>query len=81
MESVNVDHIVISDKFKHSDDGLKYFVCYKEGEIVKPLCITFPQMRGYIQYFESGGKNLFFMIEDDRVLDKCNEIWGQIRKH
>ena len=39
LDLVNVDQIVVSDKFKHSDDGFKYFVGYKEGEIVKPLCI------------------------------------------
>ena len=24
--SVNVDHIVVSNKFKHSDEGFKYFI-------------------------------------------------------
>ena len=43
---VNVDQIVISDKYKHSDDGFKYFIGYREGEIVKPLCIILPQMSG-----------------------------------
>ena len=38
----NVDQIVVSDKFKHSDDGLKCFISYKEGETVKPLCIILP---------------------------------------
>ena len=33
----NVDQIVLSDKFKHSDEGFKYFIGYQEGEIVKPL--------------------------------------------
>ena len=37
LELVNIDQIVVSDKFKHNDDGFKYFVGYKEGEIVKPL--------------------------------------------
>ena len=32
---VNVDQIVVSDKFKCSDDGFKYFIGYKEGEILK----------------------------------------------
>ena len=26
LMSVNVDQIVISDKFKHSDEGFKYFI-------------------------------------------------------
>ena len=42
LMSVNVDQIVISDKFKHSDEGFKYFISYQEGEIVKPLCIILP---------------------------------------
>ena len=53
---VNVDQIVISDKFKHSDDGFKYFIGYKDGQIVKSLCIILPQMSGYIKRFENGGK-------------------------
>ena len=44
--SVNVDQIVISDKFRHSDEGFKYFTSYQEGEIVKLLCIILPQMNG-----------------------------------
>ena len=43
---VNVDQIVVSDKFKHYDHGFKYFIGCKEGEIVKPLCIILPQMSG-----------------------------------
>ena len=42
--SINVDQIVISDKFKHSEEGFKYFIGYQEGEIVKPLYIILAQM-------------------------------------
>ena len=80
QDLVNVDQIVISDKFKHSGDGFKYFIGYKEGEIVKPLCIILPQMSGYIKYFENGGKNMSFVIKDDDVLDKYNEIWDKIKE-
>ena len=79
LDLANVDQIVISDKFKHSDDGFKYFIGYKEGEIVKPLCIILPQMSGYIKYFENGGKNMYFMIKNDDVLDKYNNIWDKIK--
>ena len=44
LDLVNVDQIVVPDKFKYSDDGFKYFVGYKEGKIVKPLCLILPQM-------------------------------------
>ena len=60
---VNVDQIVISDKFKHNSEGFKYFIGYLECEIVKPLCIILPQMIGYIKYFENGGKNMSFLLK------------------
>ena len=68
--SVNVDQIVISDKFKHSDEGFKYSTGYQKGEIVKPLCIILPQMSGCIKYFEKGGKSMSFLIKDDDVWEK-----------
>ena len=70
----------MSDKFKHSNGGFKYFIGYKESEIVKPLRIILPQMTGYIKYFENGRKNMSFVIKDDDVLDKYNEIWDKIKK-
>ena len=78
--SVNVDQIVVSEKFKHSDEGFKYFICYQEDEIVKPLCIILPQMSGYIKYFKSDGKSMPFFVRDDNMLDKYNETWGMIKK-
>ena len=36
--------MLISDKFKHSDGGFKYFIGYKENDVVEPLCIILPQM-------------------------------------
>ena len=79
LMSVNVDQIVVSDKFKHNNEGFKYFIGYQEGEIVKPLCIILPQMNGYIKYFENGGKNMSFLIKDEEVLDKYEQIWDVIK--
>ena len=73
--SVNVNQIVVSDKFKHNKKVLKHFIGYEEGKIVKPLCIILPQMSGYIKYFENGGKNMSFLIKDDKVWDKYDQIW------
>ena len=77
--SVNVDQIVVSDKFKHNNEGFKYFIGYQEGEIVKPLCIILPQMSGYIKYFENGGKNMSFLIKDNEVWNKYDKIWEVIK--
>ena len=62
LMSANIDQRVILDKFKHSDDGFKYFIDYKEDEIVKPLCIILPQKSRYIKYFENGRKDKHCMV-------------------
>ena len=78
LDSVIVDQIVESDKFKHSGEGYKYFIGYQEGEIVKPLCIILPQMNGYIK-FENGGRNMSFLIKNVEVWEKYEEIWDVIK--
>ena len=80
FKSVIVNQIVVSDRFKHSDEGFKYFIGYQDNEIVKPLCIILPQMSGYIKYFQSSRKNMSFMVKDDNVLDKYTKIWDKIKE-
>ena len=76
LNLINAGQVVVSDRFKHSDDGFKCFIGSKEGEIVKPLCIILPHMSGYIKYYENGGKNVSFMVKKE---DKYNEIWENIK--
>ena len=78
LMSVNVYQIVISDKCKHNNEGFEYFIDYQEGGIVKSLCIILPQMSGYIKSFESGGKKMSFLIKDDEVWEKYEQIWDVI---
>ena len=37
-------------------------------------------MSGFIKYFDNDGKIISFLIEDDSVLVKYNEIWNNIKK-
>ena len=79
LNLVDINKIVASEKFKHSDKGFKYLIGCKDDNIVRPFCTILPQMSGYIKYFVNGGKNMSFMIEDDSVLVKYNEIWNKIK--
>ena len=76
--SVNVDQIVVSDKFKHNNERFKHFIGYQDGPI-KPLCIILPQMSGYIKCFENGSKNMSFFIKDDEVWDEYDKVWDVIK--
>ena len=37
-------------------------------------------MSRYIKYFDDGGKNMSFKIEEESVYLKYNEIWNKIKK-
>ena len=79
QDSVTVDKIVVSDKFRHSKEGYKYYIGYQENEIIRPLCIILPQMNGYIKYFENGGKNMSFLIKNNEAWEKYEDIWDAIK--
>ena len=81
LNLVSKNKILLSDKFKHSDDGFKYFIGYlHDDDVITPLCIMLPQMSGYIKYFDNGCKNMSFKIEDESVYLKYTEIWNKIKK-
>ena len=33
----------------------------------------FPQVSGYVTFFDNGGKYMYFEIENDNILLKCTE--------
>ena len=80
LNLVKTSKIVVSDKFKHSDDGFKYFIgCLHDDDVMRALCIILPQMSGYIKYFDNGGKNVSFKVKDESVNLKDTEIWNKIK--
>ena len=80
LNLVGINKVAISDKLNHTDKSFKYFIGYKDDNVVRPLCIVLPQISRYIKYFENGRQKMSFMIEDDRILVKYNEIWNKIKK-
>ena len=80
LDIVNVNQILISNKFKHNDTGFRYFIGCKDDDTIRPLCIILPQMSGYIKRFYNGEKNMSIMIEDYSVLVKYNDIWNKIKE-
>ena len=58
LNLIDINKIVISDRFE-VDEGDKYYIGYKGGEFVRPLCIILPQMSGFIKYFDGNRKNIF----------------------
>ena len=75
LNLVDINDIAVSNKVKNNNEISKYFIGYlNDIDDVSPLCTILPQMDSYIKYFENGGKNMSFKIEDDEVYIKYNQI-------
>ena len=80
LDSVDLDKIVVSSKWKINETTYKYLCGYLNNDVIQPLCVILPQMDGYIKYFDNGGKDMTFVTDNKKVYDKYNEIWEVIRK-
>ena len=80
LDSVDLDKIVVSGKWKISDTTYKYLCGYLKIDVIQSLYVILPQMNGYIKYFDDGGKNMSFVTDDEEVFEKYNEIWEVVRK-
>ena len=80
LDSVDLDKIVVSSKWKINETTYKYLCGYSNNDVIQPLCVILPQMDGYIKYFDNSVKNMTFVTDNEKVYDKYNEIWEVIRK-
>ena len=79
LDSVDLNKIVVSKKWKINDTTYKHICGYLNNDTIQPLCVILPQMDGYIKYFDDGGKNMSFVTNDEKIYEKYNEIWEVIR--
>ena len=74
LDSVDVDKIVVWNKWKINEITYKYLCGYLNNDVIQPLCVILPQMNGYIKYFDNGGKNMTFVTDNEKVYNKYNKI-------
>ena len=79
LDSVDLNKIVVSKKWKINDTTYKHICGYLNNDTIQPLHVILPQMDGYIKYFDDGGKNMSFVTDDEKIYEKYNEIWEVIR--
>ena len=74
LDSVDLSKIVVLNKWKTNDITYKYLCGYFNNDVIQPLCVILPQLNGYIKYFDDGGKNMSFVMDDEENYEKYNEI-------
>ena len=79
LDSVDLNKIVVSKKWKINDTTYKHICGYLNNDTIQPLRVILPQMDGYIKYFDDGEKNMSFVTDDEKIYKKYNKIWEVIR--
>ena len=79
LDSVDLNKIVVSKKWKINDTTYKHICGYLNNDTIQPLRVILPQMDGNIKYFDDGGKNMSFVTDDEKIYKKYNEIWEVVR--
>ena len=74
LDSVDLNKIVVSKKWKINDTAYKYIFGYLNNDTIQPLCVIY-----IIKYFDDGGKNMSFVTDDEKIYKKSNELWEVVR--
>ena len=66
-------------KFPLVKKNYKYFIGYLYNDNkVKPLHIMLPKTSAYVKSYDGQTKWMYFLIEDDDLLEKYNTIWDKV---
>ena len=74
IKNIDINKIVVSNKVSF---GKNVFIGYKDDKI-KTLCIFLPKISVYKRDFDET-KYISFLIKDDEILEKNNEIWKKVK--
>ena len=75
---VDIEKVLVSNKIYFDEKSCKYFIGYfYNGNKVRPLPIMLPKTSAYVKSFDEQTKWIYFLFEDDDLLEKCNTIWDK----
>ena len=80
IKNIEINKIVVSNKFSFGKKEFKYFIRYKDAKEIRIcifLCIFLPKLSEYRKDFDET-KYMSFLIKDE-LLEKYNEIWEEVK--
>ena len=78
IKDIDINKIVLSDKFPFGKQDFKYFIGYKDSEKIRPLSVFQPQMIIYKKFFDKN-RPICFLIKKEKVFIKYLEIIEKVR--
>ena len=77
IKNVDINKIIVSNKVIFGKKNFKYFIVYEDTKKIRPFYMFLPKMSAYRRVFDET-KYVSFLIKDDELLKKYNEIWGKV---
>ena len=78
-EDVDIEKVLVSNKIYFGEKNYKHFIGYlHNGRKVKPLNIMLSKTSAYVKSYDRQTKWMYFLIEDDDLLEKYNTIWVKV---
>ena len=69
----------MSNKSSFGEKNYKYFIGYLyNDDKVKPLQIMLPKTSAYLKSYDGQTKWMYFLIQDDDLLEKYNTFWDKV---
>ena len=74
-----MEEVLVSNKISFGEKNYEYFIVYLyDNHNVKPLRIILPKSSAYVKSYDRQTKWMYFLIEDDNLLEKYNTIWDEV---
>ena len=79
LKDVDIEEVLVSNKISFGEKNYKYFIGYLYiDNKLKPLNIMLPIISAYVQSYDGQTEWMYFLIEDDDLLEKCNTVWDKV---
>ena len=79
LGDVDIEKVLASKNISFGEKNFKYFIGYLyDNHKVKPLYIMLPKTSAYLKSYDGQTKWMYYLIEDDDLLEKYNTIWGKV---
>ena len=79
LKDVDTEKVLVSNKISFGEKSFKYFIGYLYGNHkVKPLHLIYPKSRSYVKSYNRQIKWMYFLTEDDDLLEQYNTNWDKV---
>ena len=78
IKDIDINKILISEAESYGKNNAKKYIIGYSNDVIRPICIFFPQMIGYVKCFDDS-KTMSFPVDDKELLKEYTKVWEKSR--